>query len=338
MGDLERQCPQPFDRIVFLLDGGVSPERATVAKMRELKEKGFRFGMFRIENPQGYRPVLQECEYLLLNQKTRESQIGIYSLHASLRFLKLVATHIDTAEDFKRLKDRGFSLFEGRFYRIPVTKGRADVTPLKVNLVRLLNTVQDPDFNFDVLAQIVERDTALTISLMRLVNSPYLGLPEKIRTIPHAIAMLGESEVRKWVATSVSRLLGADKHDEITRLSLIRAKFAENLAAVLGMRQHERSLFLMGVFSVLDVVLDLSMREAMQLVHVDDDNKSAILNDSGPFSPVYRFILAYEQSDWTTVSRELILNDVEVDDIFDAYINAALWYKSLIEEAESVTV
>ncbi len=334
LGDLSRQCPEPYDKIVFLLDGEVEPSELTIAKMRELTDKGFRFGMFRISDVQKYKLVLQECEYLFLNQKSAASQIGPFSLPPHLRRLKLVATHVDTAEEFAKVKDRGFKLFEGNFYRLPLTKGRAAVAPLKVNLVRILNTVQDPDFEFEVLAQIIERDTALTLSLMKLVNSPHLRLPGKIKTINHAIAMLGESEVRKWVATSVSRQLGSDKHDEVTRLSLIRAKFAENLAKCLDMRIHERSLFLMGIFSVLDVVLDVSMQEAVKLVRVDDNIKNALVNGSGPFAAVHRFILAYEQADWTSISRELIISGVAVDDIFDAYIDATLWYKTLMEEAE----
>ena len=335
LGDLARQCPEPHDRVIFLLEGDVEPNSVYVSKMRQLKEKGFRFGMFRIDEPQKYRRVLLECEYLFLNQKTKAANVGVYTLHPSLRFLTLVATHIDDAEGFQKLRDRGFSLFEGRFYRLPVTRGNTELAPLKVNMVQLLNMVQDTEFEFTALAQVVERDTALTISLMRLVNSPYLGLPEKIKTISHALAMLGEAEVRRWVATSVSRQLGADKHSEITRVSLIRARFAENLAKCLNMAHAERSLFLMGVFSVLDVVLDMPMAEALKQVHVDDDIKSALLERKGPFAPVYGFVMAYEQSDWKTVSREAILNDTTVDEIFEAYINATLWYKSLLEEAEA---
>jgi EAL and modified HD-GYP domain-containing signal transduction protein len=101
------------------------------------------------------------------------------------------------------------------------------------------------------------------------------------------------------------------------------------------MAHAERSLFLLGVFSVLDVVLDMPMSEALKQVHVDDDIKSALLERKGPFAAVYGFVMAYEQSDWTSVSREAIINDIEIDEIFEAYINATLWYKSLLEEAEA---
>lgn len=333
LGDLARQCPQPYDRIIFLLEGDVTPEEQYIVKIRELKRQRFRFAMFRINNLAGYVPILRECDYLFIDQKSPLAAIDPSMLTSNLPSLKLVATHIDSFDKFYELSGKNFTLFEGRFYRLPLTKGKTQVSPLKINLIRLLNTIQDEDLDFDEIATIIERDTALSVSLLRMVNSPYFGLSGKIKTIGHAIAMLGEDEMRKWATTSVSRLLGSDKPDEITRLSLIRAKFADSLAVHLEMEKYRQSLFLMGLFSVLDVILDVSMNEALEMVHVSDDISNALVSASGPFYPVLNFILSYERSDWKMVSRQLIINDIEVEDIFNAYLDATLWYKSLIEEA-----
>ena len=108
-------------------------------------------------------------------------------------------------------------------------------------------------------ADIIGRDTALVISLLKMVNR--IAVNSEITSIRHAAAMLGQRELKKWINTAVANKLYADKPNEITRLSLLRAKFAENLASSFGLAAQGSELFLMGLFSVLDVILEKPMLE-----------------------------------------------------------------------------
>jgi EAL and modified HD-GYP domain-containing signal transduction protein len=170
----------------------------------------------------------------------------------------------------------------------------------------------------------------LTVSLLRLVNSAYFALKEKVKSINQAVVMLGQAELRKWITTAVARLLGADKPGEVTRLSLIRARFAEELAIKFGMAKESQSLFLMGLFSVLDAILDRPIDEALDMVHVSEDIREALVDRTGKYSVIFQFILEYESANWNVVSRLLILNDLETEDIYRAYINAMIWYNDIV--------
>lgn len=333
LGELAGQCPEPYDKIVLLLRNDVNPTEEYISNMRSLKARGFRFAMHETAELLTYLPIIAECEYLFLDQRSRAaSAVNPAALPLGARHLKLAATHINTLDGYTVLTRKGFAMYEGRFYRLPVTKGKNDVKPLKANLIRLLNLVQGENFEFDEATAIIERDPSLTLSLMRMINSPYLGLSQKIKTIQHAVTILGQSEVRKWASTSVTRSLSADKPDEISRLSLIRAKFADNLADAMKMSERRQSVFLAGLFSVLDIILDLPMNDALAMVHVDDDIHDALVDRKGPFYPVLQLIFSYEAADWQSVSRQLIIEDISVDTVYDSYINAALWYKDLIED------
>lgn len=334
LGDVARQCPKPFDKIIFLLGPDIPPTEQYVEKIRDLRQKGFRFAMSGINRLSDFLPILSECEFLFLDQKSPAAMLNPSKLPQAARHLKPIAANVGTYGDFKQLSQKSFALFEGPFFRLPITKGNKNVAPLKANLVRLLNVTQDDNFEFSEIAGIIERDTALSVSLLQIVNSPYLGLSQKIKSIGQAVTMLGATEMRKWATTSVSLVLGSDKPDEITKLSLIRAKFAENLARPFKMEQYSQSLFLMGLFSVLDIILDVSMTKALSMVHIDDDISNALINQSGRFYPMYRFILSYEQSEWHSISRQLIVNDISVENVYDAYISATLWYKDLLTASE----
>ncbi|MDR1572072.1 MAG: HDOD domain-containing protein, partial [Clostridiales Family XIII bacterium] len=231
---------------------------------------------------------------------------------------------------FNDLRSRYKGLFEGPFYRTPLTRGRHGASPLQVNLINLLNTVRDENFEFDSVAEVIQRDPALTVSLLRLVNSAYFALKEKVKSINQAVVMLGQTETRKWITTAVAKLLGAEKPSEVTRLSLIRAKFAEGLAKKFGMEKEAQSLFLMGLFSVLDAILDMPIDEALDLVRVSDDIYAALVRREGRYAHVYQFMLDYEAANWNAVSRALILNDLPTSDIYEAYMGAMTWYSDIV--------
>jgi EAL and modified HD-GYP domain-containing signal transduction protein len=157
-----------------------------------------------------------------------------------------------------------------------------------------------------------------------------IGLDSEIKSINQAAAMLGQSELRRWITTAVADKLYSDKPNEITRLSLIRAKFAENLAPLFEMAILTKELYLMGLFSVLDIILDMSMEDALNLVKVSGPIREALVEDKGKYTPVLNFIKAYEAADRHEVSRLVILHEIDEDRLYKAFVDAVVWYKNLI--------
>ena len=198
---------------------------------------------------------------------------------------------------------------------------------MKATYIELLNIVNDPDFDLDKAAAVIEHDTALVISLLAMVNR--MTVNSGISTVGHAAAMLGQKELKRWINTAVTKELCADKPGEITRISLIRARFAEQLAPVFGLAASSSELFLMGLFSVLDAMLDKPMKEALDLVKVSKDISGALLDGTGKYAPVLDFIGAYENANWSEVSRQLILNNAEDSAVYDAYTESLKWFRDL---------
>lgn len=153
-----------------------------------------------------------------------------------------------------------------------------------------------------------------------------------ISTIRHAAAMLGQRELKKWINTAVVNALYADKPSEVTRLSLLRAKFAENLAVPFGISMKKDELFLLGLFSVLDVILEMPMEEALKLVTVSKDISDALLYKKGKLADIYDFMTHYETANWPEVSRQMILQNVDEEVVFRAYMDSLVWYRNLMSE------
>ena len=187
--------------------------------------------------------------------------------------------------------------------------------------------INAPDFDLTKAADTISRDTALVISMLKLVNR--MSRNSEITSVRHAAAMLGQKELKKWINTAVTKELCADKPNEITRLSLLRAKFAENLAPVFEKASLSSELFLTGLFSVLDIILDKPMEEALKLVNVGRGIQDALLRHEGELASVLDFLTAYENASFQEVSRLLLLGGIKDNDVYDAYVNSLIWYRDL---------
>ncbi len=329
--DIENQCDAPHERVVLLLDNTVLPSDMYLDRLKALRKSGYKLAIRKLEVSQfeDYREVLQLMDYILLNQRKIDiSKAKIY-FQSLFPHIKLCAVGVDSMETFDKLKAAGgYSLYEGEFFRIPGNRSEHEVSPLKVNYIQLLNMVNSPEFELTEAADIIGRDTALVISLLKMVNR--MTRNSTITSIRHAAAMLGEKELRKWLITAVAGQLYTDKPNELTRMSLLRAKFAENLAPVFSMAIQSSELFLMGLFSVLDVILDMPMKDALETIKVSKNISDALVYHKGIFAFPLEFILQYENANWQEVSRLMIVHNIEMQPVYDAYLNALRWYRDTI--------
>ncbi len=329
--NIDEQCQAPHERLVLLVDHTITPEEMYLKRFRELKEMGFYLAIRKlpIEKFEAYQEVLRLMDYILLDYK--KLNIGNAKAFFTKYYpnIKMCAVNVDSQEDYDNLKKMGeFDLYEGKFFRLPVTANKqTEVAPLKANYIELLNIVNDADFDLADAADVIGKDTALVISLLKMVNR--MTVNSEITSIRHAAAMMGQKELKQWINTAVTKELCADRPSEITRISLLRAKFAENLAPLFEMAVHSSELFLMGLFSVLDLILDKSMSEALEMVKVSRSIEEALISHQGELAPVLDFILQYESASWQEVSRQMLLQNIDMDPVYDAYIRSLQWYRDL---------
>jgi len=334
LNELDRKCRQPSENIIFLIEDPVPPQSSYLSAMAALQSMGYRFAM--TTSTELSPSVLNLTDYLFLDSSIMNStdrKVNILRYKRMNPHMEIIATGLETEQELSRLVTEKADLLEGTFYYRPVPSGNSKLAPLKVNMIHMLNSVRDSNFEFSAIASIVQRDPALSVSLMRFINSPYIGVRNKIKTIYHAVTILGQNEVRKWVTASLFRSLAAERPSELVRLSLIRAKFAERLAPFFQLDEDAQSLFLMGMFSLLDVILETSMADALDSVNVSDNIRLALLGENSPFLPILALITEYELANWDSVMR-MCAEEISVspDEISTAYLDTITWYHDLISD------
>ena len=326
--DIDEQCKISHKHVALVLDNSIKPEEMYVNRIKELKASGYTLAIRKLNIPdfEPYREILSLMDYIVLDYK-KIANIDAAKMYFGKVYpnIKLVAGNLDSMEAYENLVDNGgYTLFEGEFYRLSVTKGDASVSPLKANYIELLNVVNKPDFELTKAADVIGRDTALVIDLLKMVNR--FAINSEITSIRHAAAMLGQRELKKWINTAVANQLCADRPNEITRLSLIRAKFCENLAKAFEMADKDNELFLTGLFSLIDLILNMRMEDALKLVYLPKEIMAALTASEGKLAMVLDFAKAYEQADWSEVSRILLLEEIDDNVIYQAYLDALNWY------------
>jgi EAL and modified HD-GYP domain-containing signal transduction protein len=142
--------------------------------------------------------------------------------------------------------------------------------------------------------------------------------------------MLGQVETRKWIMAATSAYIAEDKPNEVVKLALTRARFSENLAPLFGLGGQTASVFLVGLFSLIDIILDAPMEQAVREIALDAAIRDSLTGD-GPYAKVLEFLLAYEQADWDKVSYMALANDVRAEQVYSAYVESMEWYRDLLE-------
>jgi EAL and modified HD-GYP domain-containing signal transduction protein len=185
------------------------------------------------------------------------------------------------------------------------------------------------DFRFEEVADVIRHDVALSYRLLQFVNSANFGFRTVISNIQQALVVLGTSEVRKWMALVCLIELNQDKTPELTRMSLIRARFLEMVALFTGDEKRAEVLYMLGMFSLMDTIMEMSMTEVFSQIHVEESVSVPLISQSGKDYKLLRLIELYEHGDFDAAAAEAEALSLPENKLADAYLEAVQWTTKL---------
>ncbi len=219
--------------------------------------------------------------------------------------IKLLAEKIETAEEFEVTKEMGFDLFQGYFFSRPnIVEGR-DIPGSKLQYLQILKHIQDENYDFGKLADLISHDVSLAYKLLKYVNSAYFARMSEIQSVPDAVVMLGEINIRKWLSLMMLSYMADDKPSELLRMATMRGSFCELIAQRLLRCPAESSKFhTVGMFSLLPALLDKPMGDVLQELPLAPAIKEVLLRKAlSPMRYTLALVRDYERGNWDSVLR-----------------------------------
>lgn len=306
----------------------VSADDEVLAACRDLYQNGYEIALDDFVRGPETEPLTNFAHIVKVDVQTtsREEQEKMLRAYQP-RGISMLAEKVETREEFAWALAAGYDYFQGYFFARPAIVPGTQIPPVKAVALRLLRETQQTELNYGRIQTLISGDVALSWQLLRYVNSALLYRREPINSIQQALAMLGENSIRQWAALATLSRLTKDKSDELLVLSLVRAHFCEyltNLTQVPG--SHDA--FLMGLFSLLDALLDLPLEEALRRADVVPSIRAALLEtapDSDPLRITLLLVRAWESGDWAAVSHLAGETGIPVSVIGEAYTESTLW-------------
>ncbi len=308
-----RPLPLPADRVVLELVEDQVVDEELLGVLGELVEAGFTLALDNFD----YRPELEPLLHLASVAKLdvqaldREGQAD-HVRRLRDRGLTVIAEKVETREELEHCRSLGVDGFQGFFFERPaIVSGRPTPTFRLRALAELLAT---PDEDLDTLEHLIAHDAGLSHKLLRLTNSAHVAPRSQIRSIRHALALLGGRTVRRWATLLMLADTRGQSH-ELLVTALVRAALCERRADRDPGAEADRA-FTVGLFSVADALLDTTMTELLAELPFDERTTEALLDHVGPEGRILRTVLAYERGRF---------DDSDVSGLSDMYYDAVGW-------------
>jgi EAL and modified HD-GYP domain-containing signal transduction protein len=236
---------------------------------------------------------------------------------------KLIASNVADLSQYEAALTQGFDGFHGVFFSRPEPLPTAQLPQSTVAALRLLGMARDPSVTDPELEEVIATDPVLTFQLLRLVNSAAIGA-RGVSSLGQALRLIGRTAFLRWLAVAIasarSNQSGVDR--ELVRQAVERGRFLEQLA---GGGRDPGTLFLVGLFSLLDAVFRMTMADLLGRVELSTDSTDALLHRTGPYADALTFAESYELGLFE--NAEALADDMGIDvgRIGEYYTNAVRW-------------
>lgn len=322
------------DSLVIELLETIEPDSDIIAACKKLKQSGYRMALDDFTFDLDLKPLIDfmdiiKVDFLETKGEKRRQVFESLGITNHKKHIKLLAEKIETHEDFNLAMDMGYDYFQGYFFSKPVVVARKDIPSVKLNLLRLLGKIYQPEIDLYEVETVIKQDVSLAYKLIRFINSPNFGLTVEVQSIMHVLNLLGIKEVRKWVSLLALSQLSQDEPEELVVESVVRARFCELIAEHTGKKEKSAEFFLMGLFSLIDVFFERPMSEILKELPLSREIKDALIDGTGLMGDVLHFAKSYQIGDWDTIFK--LSSQIKLDEeiIPELYFDTVVWANAL---------
>jgi EAL and modified HD-GYP domain-containing signal transduction protein len=318
------------DNVVVELIAGKSDVSSLLNMCKHVKNMGYKVALEDCDLKPNWNEFLPFVDMLKVN--TNHENIDSLAKNVD-RFIdanvRLIAEKVDTQDSFNIYRDMGFDYFQGYFFARPESVSNENLPTSKLTLVELIGASSGESFDIESINSVVEYDAGLSYMLLRFINNPSINKRYKITSLRHALNYMGEVEIKKFIALLALANLSDNKPLELLHLSLVRAKFCDLLGNEKNIGSNPPTAFLVGLFSMLDAILDQKMEVLVKKLPIVDEVKEALCGEQNNLFLYLALVRAFESGNWLKVIRLSKILEIEQKLLHSLFNEAILWGNSV---------
>ncbi|WP_136808121.1 EAL and HDOD domain-containing protein [Desulfosediminicola flagellatus] len=317
-------------KVVIEVLEDVMPTPEVIDACRFMHKQGYTIALDDFIYDKSLDPLIELADIIKIDFRLTPVDTLHKMLYQLRRFnVKLLAEKVETIDEFSKASKMGFSYFQGFFFSKPENIKIKELAATQISMVHLLAEVTQKTTTLERLHKIISVDVAISYKLLRFLNSAYFYRLQKVKTVKHAIAYLGEKELRRFIILIIISELASDKPDELIRMALVRAKFCELLGEEATDNFDTSELFMMGLFSFIDVMLDTPMNEIMDKLPLSPNVQAALTSQLGPYAIFLDIVQYYERGKDRLLSSNFSKIGVDENHVADMYLKALQYSNGL---------
>ncbi|MEE4240779.1 MAG: HDOD domain-containing protein [Desulfopila sp.] len=333
---LVRGIPLTFSKsqIVVEVLEDVPPDPEVLVICEKLRKKGYIIALDDFVYDSSLDPLIALADIIKLDFRALSADEILKTMHRLSRFkLKFLAEKVETTDEFEKAAKLGFAYYQGFFFSKPELLTIKELTAVKLNLLHMLAELSREDWSVQQLTDIITKDVALTYKILRYLNSSYFYRLQKIESVVHAISYLGEKEIRRFAVLAIISEIAANKPEELINLAMTRARFCELLAEHSAAREFTKDIFILGLFSTLDAMLDMPMSAILEKLPLAKNLHDGLATRSGPYAVYLNMVLAYEHRQKKECLESLRLIGPLNRQVHELYLESVSYAQQLLRAA-----
>lgn len=270
--------------------------RQTVAKLRQ---QGFRIGLPDPTVMTEIGHLLPQADFIIAQAQGLDARRGLQLSNIALEIAhtaRLVIRELPSIEEFRFCYKLGATLFQGPFVTRREDWRERELPPNTARIGTLIARLR-ADAGTHELAGLLKQDAALSLRLLRYINSAANALPQPVSSIEHALTLLGRDKLHRWlILLACSAGTDGERGSAALETALVRGRMMELLGAARPVAERE-ALFLVGLLSLVDVILQVPLEKALAPLALSADIDAALRTSSGPLLPLLALAIACEGND-----------------------------------------
>jgi len=303
-----------------------------LAACRRLKDLGYVIALDDFVYAEKFQPFIElaniiKVDFQLSPPSDRQQAVAKFAPLG----IQMLAEKVETRAEFAEACDRGYVYFQGYFFCDPEIVPSHHLPAFKVHYLRILQAISKPELDLGEIVAIIDREVSLCYKLLRFVNSALFGFRYEISSTRHALTLLGDRELKKWASVAAVLGLAGNEPNELVLTSLTRGRCCELLAANLGARKHQPSMFLLGVFSLMEAMLGRPIIEIVSEIALPDLVRAALLGRSNRYREILDLVTAFEAGKWSEVSELARGLRQDESQLSAAYLQAVDWAQKVFQ-------